>query len=116
MSVRWYLAYSLSYRDIEELLLERGLYVDHTTVHRWVIEYSLQLEKKFKKKKKPTGSSWRMDETYVKVKGVWMYLYRAVDKEGNTIDFYFAENRAKKEAVKRQLEFPVATTRIADFS
>lgn len=100
MAVRWYIAYSLSYRDIEELLLERGLKIDHTTVHRWVVEYSPKLVESFKSKKKSTGSSWRMDETYVKVKGTWMYLYRAVDKNGNTIDFYFAKTRAKKDAHK----------------
>lgn len=100
MAVRWYIAYSLSYRDIEELLLERGLKIDHTTVHRWVVEYSPKLAESFKSKKKSTGSSWRMDETYVKVKGTWMYLYRAVDKNGNTIDFYFAKTRAKKDALK----------------
>ena len=100
MSVKWYLAYALSYRDIEELLSERGLHVDHTTVHRWVVEYSPQLTTSFKKKKKSVGTSWRMDETYIKVKGIWMHLYRAVDKEGNTIDFYFVKNRTKKDALK----------------
>jgi len=100
MVVRWYLAYALSYRDIEELLLERGLKIDHSTINRWVIEYSPQLMKQFKTKKKLVGSSWRMDETYVKVKGTWMYQYRAVDKEGQTIDCYFSEFRDKKAATK----------------
>ena len=85
--IRWYLAYALSYRDLEEIMLERGVNVDHTTIYRWVFEYSALLEDEFKKRKKPVGSSWRMDETYIKVKGEWYYLYRAVDKEGNTIDF-----------------------------
>ena len=98
MSVRWYVAYSLSYRDIEELLLERGIQVDHSTVNRWVVEYSPQLANSFKRKKKPVGNSWRMDETYIKVKGVWMYQYRAVDKEGQTIDCYFSKRRDKKSA------------------
>jgi len=99
MLVRWYLAYSLSYRDIEELALERGLKVDHSTIHRWVVEYSPQLEEAFRKRhKRPTGGSLRMDETYIKVKGQWMYLYRAVDKEGNTVDFMLSEKRDEPAA------------------
>ena len=74
------MAYSLSYRDVEELALERGLKVDHATINRWVICYSPQLEEVFRKRyKRPGGISWRMDETYIKVKGQWVYLYRAVD-------------------------------------
>lgn len=98
MTVRWYLAYSLSYRDIEELMLERGIKVDHATINRWVIKYSPQLLEAFKVKKKSVHGSWRMDETYVKVKGKWHYLYRAVDKLGNTIDFLLTKNRNKKAA------------------
>ena len=100
MAVRWYVAYALSYRDIEELLLERGLQIDHSTINRWVVEYSPKLAISFKTKKKPVIGSWRMDETYVKIKGNWMYQYRAVDKEGNTIDSYFAKNRSKRSAIK----------------
>ena len=100
MAVRWYLAYALSYRDIEELLLERGLRIDHATINRWVIEYAPQLAANFQAKKKPVKKSWRMDETYIKVKGQWMYQYRAVDKSGDTIDCYFAKNRDKKAALK----------------
>jgi putative transposase len=99
MLVRWYLAYSLSYRDIEELAAERGLQVDHSTVHRWVIRYAPQLEENFRQHhKKATGISWRMDETYIKIKGVWHYLYRAVDKEGKTIDFMLSKNRDQPAA------------------
>ena len=101
MLVRWYLAYSLSYRDVEELALERGLNVDHSTIHRWVIEYAPQLEQSFRKRhKKQVGVSWRMDETYIKVKGEWKYLYRAVDKEGNTVDFMLSEKRDEPAARK----------------
>ena len=99
MLVRWYLAYSLSYRDVEELALERGLKVDHSTINRWVITYSSQLEEVFRKRhKRPVGTSWRMDETYIKVKGLWVYLYRAVDKEGKTVDFMLSEKRNEPAA------------------
>ena len=94
MLVRWYLAYPLSYRDIEELALERGLKVDHSSINRWVITYAPHLEKAFRKRhKRPVGVSWRMDETYLKVKGQWVYLYRAVEKEGDTVDFMLSEKR-----------------------
>ena len=99
MAVRWYLAYSLSYRDIEELMAERGVSVDHSTLNRWVMKYAPELEAEFRRKhKKRVGSSWRMDETYVKIKGVWHYLYRAVDKSGNTVDFMLSKKRDKKAA------------------
>lgn len=99
MLVRWYLAYSLSYRDVEELALERGLKLDHSAIHRWVVEYSPQLEEVFRKHhKRSTGGSLRMDETYIRVKGQWMYLYRAVDKEGNTVDFMLSEKRDEPAA------------------
>ena len=99
MAVRWYLAYSLSYRDIEELMAERGVSVDHSTLNRWVIKYAPELEAEFRRKhKKHVGMSWRMDETYVKVKGVWHYLYRALDKSGDTIDFMLSKKRDKKAA------------------
>ena len=97
--VRWYLSYALSYRDLEEMMLERGVLVDHSTINRWVIEYSPLLEQAFRKKyKRKVGSSWRMDETYIKIKGVWHYLYRAVDKEGNTIDFMLSKKRDEATA------------------
>ena len=82
-SVRWYLAYSLSYRDIEELMGERGFSVDHSTINRWVLHYSPQLEAAFRRKKKRVSNRWRMDESYIKVKAQWTYYYRAVDRIGN---------------------------------
>src|SRR5262249_34207948 len=103
MGVRWYLAYPLSTRHVEELMLERGVHVDHSTVNRWVIKYSPQLEEAFHRRKRPVWVSWRMDETYIKVKGVWRYLYRAVDKYRETIDFLLTEHR-DKEAVLRFLK------------
>ena len=99
MAVRWYVAYSLSYRDIEEMMLERGVLVDHSTINRWVIRYAPQLELEFRKKhKRKAGTSWRMDETYIRVKGKWYYLYRAADKDGDTIDFMLSTKRDKKAA------------------
>lgn len=97
--VRWYLSYALSYRNLEEMMLERGISVDHSTVQRWVVYYAPLLENEFRKKYKlKVGSSWRMDETYIKIKGVWHYLYRAVDKEGDTVDFMLSKNRDEPAA------------------
>jgi len=107
-AVFWYLRYALSYRDVEELLLERGVNVDHATIQRWVLKYTPLLEAKIRKRKKLVGTSWRMDETYIKVKGKWCYLYRAVDKENNTIDFLLTERRDKKSA-KRFFDKAIAT-------
>ena len=84
LCVRGYLRYSLSYRDLEEMMRERGLHVDHTTIYRWVQRYAPELEKRCKRHLKATTDSWRVDETYVKVKKVWMYLYRAVDSPSAT--------------------------------
>jgi transposase, IS6 family len=93
LCVQWYLRYSLSYRGLEEMMRERGLSVDHTTIYRWVQHFAPILEKKCRAKLKPTNSSWPVDETYVKVKGTWMGLYRAVDSDGNTVEFMLSPNR-----------------------
>jgi len=98
MGVRWYVAYPLSYRHVEELMEERGVSVDHATVQRWVVKYSPQLEEAFHHRKRSVGRSWRMDETYIKIKGEWRYLYRAVDKSGQTIDFLLTEERDEHAA------------------
>ena len=98
--VRWYVAYPLSTRHVEELMLERGVHVDHATINRWVIKYSPQLEAAFHRRKRPVWVSWRMDETYIRVKGEWRYLYRAVDKYGQTIDFLLTEHRDKAAALR----------------
>jgi putative transposase len=103
LCVRWYVAYSLSLRNLEEMLAERGFEVDHSTVHRWVIKLVPLFEKAFRRHKRPVGKSWRMDETYVKVKGQWKFLYRAVDKEGNTVDFLLRARR-DKAAARRYFE------------
>ncbi len=102
MGVRWYLAYPLSYRHVEELMEERGVLLDHATIQRWVVKYSPQLEEAFHRRKRPVWVSWRMDETYIKIKGQWYYLYRAVDKTGQTIDFLLTEQR-DEQAAKRFL-------------
>ena len=99
-AVRWYLRYSLSLRDVEELLEERGLHVDHTTVWRWVQYYGPELEQRLRRHLKPTNKSWRVDETYVRVKGRWCYLYRAIDSRGATIDFVLSAFR-DADAAKR---------------
>ena len=86
-AVRWYLRYSLSFRDVEELLRERGLEADHTTIWRWVQHYGPELEERLRRHLKPTNKSWRVDETCVRVKGRWCSLYRALDSTGAMIDF-----------------------------
>src|SRR5215510_16238437 len=91
--VRWYVAYPLSTRHVEELMQERGVSGDHATVNRWVIKYSPPLVEAFHRRKRPVGRRWRMDETYIRVKGEWRYLYRAVDKTGQTIDVLLTEHR-----------------------
>jgi putative transposase len=101
--VRWYVAYPLSLRHLEEMMAERGIAVDHSTVHRWAIKLLPALEKAFRRCKRAVGKSWRMDETYVKVRGEWKYLYRAVDKEGNTVDFLLRARR-NKAAAQRYFE------------
>jgi transposase-like protein len=98
--VRWSVAYPLSTRHVEELMQERGVSVDHSTVNRWVVKYRPQLEAAFHRRKRPVWLSWRMDETYIRVKGQWSYLYRAVDKTGQTIDFLLTEHRNEQAAMR----------------
>ena len=98
--IRWYAAYPLSYRHLEEMMHERGVFVDHSSINRWAIRFLPLLEKVFRQHKCPVGGSWRMDETYIKVKGAWKYLYRAVDKEGKTVDFLLTAKRDKAAAMR----------------
>ena len=91
--VRWYVAYPLSLRHIEEMMRERGIFVDHATVHRWTIKMVPVLAAVFRRRKHPVGKSWRMDETYIKVAGQWKYLYRVVDCAGDTVDFLLTAKR-----------------------
>ncbi len=112
LNVRWYCRYPLSYRDLEEMMSERGVEVDHSTINRWVLKSALELDKRIRPHLHPTNDSWRVDETYIKaecrrgnlpppnllVKGQWKYLYRAVDSEGNTLDFLLSAKRDTRAA------------------
>lgn len=92
-AVFFYLRYAVSYRDLEEILAERGVAVDHATLNRWVVKFSPLIAARAQAGKRATAKSWRMDETYIKVKGKWTYLYRAVDRDGQTLDFMLSERR-----------------------
>nr|WP_257790358.1 IS6 family transposase [Bacillus thuringiensis] len=96
LTVRWYLRYNLSFRDLVEMMEERGLSLSHTTIMRWVHQYGPELNARIRKYLKRTNDSWRVDKTYLKIKGENMYLYRAVDSEGNTLDFYLSKKRDAK--------------------
>jgi transposase-like protein len=93
LCVRWYLAYNLSLRNLEEMMAERGISVDHATVHRWVVHYSPELLEHFNRRKRSVSRKWHLDETYIKVRGQWKYLYRAIDSHGDTVEFWFSERR-----------------------
>jgi transposase-like protein len=97
-AVRWYLRYALSYRDVEELLRERGISVDHTTVFRWVQCYAPELDQRCRPQLRVTNDSYRVDETYIKIKEHWYYLYRAVDSTGATLDFMLSPTRDAEAA------------------
>jgi transposase-like protein len=125
LCVRWYCRYSLSYRDLEEMMRERGLSVDHTTVWRWVQRYAPEINKRMRPYLKMSGTSYRIDETYVKVGREWKYLYRAVDSAGSTIEFMLSAKRdisaAKRffkkmmRADHRRLPFTIGTDKHASY-
>ena len=103
LCVRWYVAYPLSLRNLEEMMQERGLFVDHSTIHRWIVKLVPVLEEAFRKRKRKrgigaVGKSWRLDETYIKIRGEDRYWYRAVDKQGNTVDFLLTAKRDRRAA------------------
>ena len=98
LTVRWYLRYNLSFRNLVEMMEERGLLMAHTTIMRWVHQYGPELDTRIRPHLRPTNDSWRVDETYIKVKGQWVYLYRAVDSEGNTIKCHLSKTRDKRAA------------------
>ncbi|MBD2748856.1 IS6 family transposase [Microvirga sp. BT688] len=107
LCVRWYLAYNLSLRNLEEMMAERGISVDHATIHRWVVRYSPELLKRFNARKRAATVKWHVDETYIKVRGCWMYLYRAIDSNGDTVEFWFSERRnltAAKRFLRKALK------------
>jgi transposase-like protein len=113
--VRWYLSYKLSYRDLVAMMNERGVDLAHTTILRWVQHYSPEFEMRWKRYARSVGGSWRMDETYVKVRGEWVYLYRAVDKAGKTVDFYLSRNRdvnAAKDFLRKAMTAQRVPTKI----
>ena len=108
-AVRWYLMFPISYRDLGLMLLDRGVEVDHTTIFRWIQAYAEELEKRIRPHLRMSNGSWRVDETYVRVKGRWMYLYRAVDSRGQTIDFLLTARRdtaAAKRFFRKALAQP----------
>ncbi len=100
LNVRWYLKYPLSYRNLKGIMIERGIQVDHSTIMRWVHQYSPEIEKKIRRHLRLINYSWKVDETYIKIKGKWKYLYRVVDSNGNTIDFMLSSKR-NRIAAKR---------------
>ena len=97
-AVYFYVRFPVSYRDLEEIMAERGVDLDHATLNRWVEKYAGAIAEEAHRRKSSTGRSWRMDETYVKVKGQWTYLYRAIDREGRTLDFMLSERRDEAAA------------------
>ena len=115
LCVRWYLSYKLSYRDLVAMMNERGIDLAHTTILRWVQHYSPEFEKRWKRFARSVGGSWRMDETYIRIKGEWMYLYRAVDKAGKTVDFYLSRKRdvnAAKAFLRKAMQGQRVPTKI----
>ncbi|MBC8719691.1 IS6 family transposase [Ochrobactrum sp. Marseille-Q0166] len=107
-AVFFYARYSVSYRDLEEIMAERGVDMDHATLNRWVVRYAPQIAAEAQRRKRPTLGSWRVDETYIKVKGKWTYLYRAVDRDGQTLDFMLSERR-NLGAARRFWRKPIAS-------
>jgi putative transposase len=112
-AVFFYVRYAVSYRDLEEIMEERGVEVDHATLNLWVVKYSPMIASQAQRQKSRTGSSWRMDETYIKVKGKWTYYYRAVDRHGKTLDFMLSEQHDAK-AVRRFFKQTIDTNGVPD--
>jgi transposase-like protein len=112
LAVRWYLRFGLSYRDVEELLAERGVQVDHTTVYRWVQRFTALLAEAARPCRHAVGDRWRVDETYVKVAGRWRYVYRAIDQFGQVIDVFVSPRRGTM-AARRFFERAIGTTKVA---
>ncbi|MEH6523697.1 IS6 family transposase [Sulfitobacter sp.] len=112
-AVFFYVRYGVSYRDLEEIMAERGVVIDHATLNRWVVKFSPLIAAHAQTRKRPTTVSWRMDETYIKVRGKWTYLYRAVDRDGQTLDFMLSERR-DTAAARRFFKRAVGTNGVPD--
>lgn len=112
-AVFFYVRYGVSYRDLEEIMAERGVEIDHATLNRWVVKFSPLIAARAQARKKPTSISWRMDETYIKVRGKWTYLYRAVDRDGQTLEFMLSERR-DTVAARRFFKRAVGTNGVPD--
>ncbi|NKC23250.1 IS6 family transposase [Ochrobactrum oryzae] len=112
-AVFFYVRYPVSYRDLQEILAERGIAVDHATLNRWVVRYSPLIAAQAQSRKRPTARSWRVDETYIKVRGQWTYLYRAVDRDGQTLDFMLSE-RPDLAAARRFFKKAIAANGVPD--
>src|SRR5229473_933138 len=115
LCVRWYLSFKLSFRDLVAMMAERSIDMAHTTILRWVQHYTPEFEKRWKRYARSVGGSWRMDETYIRIKGEWMYLYRAVDKAGKTVDFYLSRKRdvnAAKAFLRKAMQGQRVPTKI----
>src|SRR3712207_4576572 len=107
LCVRRYLAYNLSLRNLEEMMAERGITVDHATVHRWIVRYSPELLERFNQRKRAVTGNWHFDETYIKVRGRWTYIYRDINSNGDTVEFWFSERRnltAAKRFLRKALK------------
>ncbi|WP_244430478.1 MULTISPECIES: IS6 family transposase [Brucella] len=112
-AVFFYVRYPVSYRDLQEILAERGIAVDHATLNRWVVRYSPLIAAQAQSRKRPTARSGRVDETYIKVRGQWTYLYRAVDRDGQTLDFMLSERR-NLAAARRFFKKAIAANGVPD--
>ena len=112
-AVFFYLRYDVSYRDLEEIMAERGVKVDHATLNRWVVKFAPLIAARAQARKRPTATSWRMDETYIRVKGKWTYLYRAVDRDGQTLDFLLSKRR-DLSAARRFFKRAIGTNGVPD--
>ncbi|MGR3659894.1 MAG: IS6 family transposase [Paracoccaceae bacterium] len=112
-AVFFYVRYAVSYRDLGEIMAERGVQIDHATLDRWVVKYSPDIAKAHRRKKQATAISWRMDKTYIKVRGKWTYLYRAIDRDGQTLDFMLSERR-DTAAARRLFKRSIGTNGVPD--
>ena len=112
LCVRWYLRYKLSLRDLVEMMAERGLSMAHTTIMRWVQRYAPEFEKRWRRFARAVDRSWRVDETYVKIRGEWCYLYRAVDRAGRTVDFRLSPRRDVAASRSTRTAMPSPTSHI----